>query len=110
MAGKGEQLVFKANSFAELKFSDPGFSVLMAADFIGISKNYFTSLYKEKAGIGYWDYVTKLRMQKAKELLTTTEDTIGAVARAIGYESEYHFSRKFKEYTGQSPNRYRRQQ
>ena len=109
-AGKGEQIVFKANSFAELKFSDPGFSVLMAADFIGISKNYFTSLYKEKAGIGYWDYVTKLRMQKAKELLTTTEDTIGAVARAIGYESEYHFSRKFKEYTGQSPNRYRRQQ
>lgn len=108
-AGKGEHVVFRANSFAELKFSDPGFSVQMAADFIGISKNYFTSLYKEKAGIGYWDYVTQLRMQKAKELLATTEDTIGAVAREIGYESEYHFSRKFKEYTGQSPNRYRKQ-
>lgn len=108
-AGKGEHVVFRANSFAELKFSDPGFSVQMAADFIGISKNYFTSLYKEKAGVGYWDYVTQLRMQKAKELLATTEDTIGTVAREIGYESEYHFSRKFKEYTGQSPNRYRKQ-
>lgn len=107
-AGKGEHVVFRANSFAELKFSDPGFSVQMAADFIGISKNYFTSLYKEKAGLGYWDYVTQLRMQKAKELLATTDDTVGAVARRIGYESEYHFSRKFKEYTGQSPNQYRR--
>ena len=98
-AGKGEHVVFRANSFAELKFSDPGFSVQMAADFIGISKNYFTSLYKEKAGLGYWDYVTQLRMQKAKELLATTDDTVGAVARRIGYESEY---------TGQSPNQYRR--
>ena len=78
-AGKGEHAVFRANSFAELKFSDPGFSVQMAADFIGISKNYFTSLYKEKTGLGYWDYVTQLRMQKAKELLTTTDDTLSLI-------------------------------
>ena len=108
LAGKGESAVFRANSFAELYYSDPGFSVQKAADFIGVSKNYFTSLYKEKSGMGFWDYVTQLRLQKAKELLTTTDDTIGTIARQIGYESEYHFSRKFKEYTGQSPNRYRR--
>lgn len=107
-AGKGEHVVFRANSFAELYYGDPGFSVQKAADYIGISKNYFTSLYKEKSGVGYWDYVTQLRLEKAKELLATTEDTIGTIARQIGYESEYHFSRKFKEYTGQSPNRYRR--
>lgn len=106
--GKGERVVFKANSFAELYYGDPGFSVQKAADFIGVSKNYFTSLYKEKSGMGFWDYVTGLRLQKAKELLTTTDDTIGTIARQIGYESEYHFSRKFKEYTGLSPNSYRR--
>lgn len=109
LTDKGESVVFRANSFAQLHYCDPGFSVQKAAEFIGISKNYFTSLYKEKSGLGYWDYVTRLRLQKAMELLASTEDTVGAIAREIGYESEYHFSRKFKELTGQSPNRYRRQ-
>ncbi len=46
-AGKGEQIVFKANSFAELKFSDPGFGP-HGGRLYRNQQNYFTSLYKEK--------------------------------------------------------------
>ena len=105
----GKNLVFRANAFTEISYQDPNFSVQAVADEIGISKNYFTSQYKEASGIGFWEYVTKLHLEKAKELLVTTEEMVGTIARTVGYESEFHFSRKFKEYTGQSPQNYRRQ-
>lgn len=108
-AGKGKNVVFQANAFTELHYGEQGFSVQKVAGHIGISKNYFTSLYKEKAGINFWDHVMELRIQKAKEYLLLTEDTVGRIARRVGYESEYHFSRKFKEYAGESPNQYRKQ-
>ncbi|MBQ1491687.1 MAG: helix-turn-helix transcriptional regulator, partial [Blautia sp.] len=84
------------------------FSVQDAADYNGISKNYFTSLYKEQAGIGFWDYVTGRRMERAKELLLSTDDLISSIASQVGYESEFHFSRKFKELFGQSPSQFRK--
>lgn len=104
----GKNLVFRANAFTELSYREPDFSVQKVADYIGISKNYFTTQYKEQTGYGFWEYVTELRMEKAKEMLLTTEEMIGTIAREVGYESEYHFSRKFKEYTGQSPKNFRR--
>ena len=104
----GRRIVFRVNAFTELHYGEPDFSVQTVADYIGISKNYFTSLYKEQAGIGFWEYVTKLRMEKASELLMTTDWMTRDIGRTVGYESEYHFSRKFKEYTGISPNNYRK--
>ena len=104
----GRRLVLRTNAFVEISYTDPAFSVQDAADYNGISKNYFTGLYKEQAGIGFWEYVTNRRMEKAKELLMTTDELINVVAGMVGYESEFHFSRKFKEYTGESPNRFRK--
>lgn len=106
--GQGNRLVFRTNAMAEICYSDSSFSVQKAADYNGISKNYFTGLYKEQAGIGFWEYVTNLRMEKARELLLSTDELVGTISSMVGYESEYHFSRKFKEYTGESPVRYRK--
>jgi two-component system response regulator YesN len=108
LVGKESSLVFRANAFTALYYCDVSFSVQKVADYIGISKNYFTSLYKEQSGTGFWEYVTKLRMKRAVDWLLTSEETVGNIGRNVGYESEYHFSRKFKEYMGDSPNRYRK--
>lgn len=107
---QGKSIVFRANAYAELHYKDVTFSVQDVAEYVGISKNYFTSQYKEQAQKGYWEYVTELRMKKAKEYLLTTEETVGNIAGNVGYESEYHFSRKFKEYYGEAPNRFRKKQ
>ena len=59
-------------------------------------------------GIGYWEYVTQLRMEKAQNLLRMTDDTIVLIADKVGYDNEYYFSRKFKAYYGMSPRAYRK--
>ena len=106
---RGGSVILQANALAELYFGKQDFSAQEVADTIGISKNYFISIYKEQTGTGFWEYVTKLRMDKAKELLMMTDETITGIALQIGYESEYYFSRKFKEYVGKSPKQYRHQ-
>jgi YesN/AraC family two-component response regulator len=101
-------LVFKVNAYTSMHFSSRNFSVRQVADYVGLSKNYITKMYKEISGMGFWEYVTRLRMEKAKHLLLSTGDTINAIADTVGYNSEYHFSRKFKEYTAMSPGTYRK--
>ena len=105
---KENKVIYAANFYAEEHFHEEDFSVKKAASYVGMSGNYFISLYKEVTGQGFWDYVTSLRIRRATELLVTTDDTIGNIARAIGYKNEYHFSRKFKEITGDSPSQYRK--
>ena len=105
---KENKVIYAANFYAEEHFHEEDFSVKKAASYGGMSGNYFISLYKEVTGQGFWDYVTGLRIRRATELLVTTDDTIGNIARAIGYKNEYHFSRKFKEITGDSPSQYRK--
>ena len=105
---KENKVIYAANFYAEEHFHEEDFSVKKAASYVGMSGNYFISLYKEVTGQGFWDYVTSLRIRRATELLVTTDDTIGNIARAIGYKNEYHFSRKFKEITGNSPSQYRK--
>ena len=48
-----------------------------------------------------------LRMQRAAQLLDATDETVAAIAAAVGYPNPFHFSRSFKSYMGASPRRYR---
>ena len=101
------RIVQKANGYVKENFSDVGLSVSDIAEYVGLSKNYFLTCYKEYTENSIWDYVTEVRIEAAKHYLISGQEKIGAVARMVGYESEYHFSRKFKEWTGVSPKEYR---
>jgi len=52
--------------------------------------------------------VIRVRIARAKELLIHTDDTNYAIAKAIGYSSEYHFSRAFSKIVGVSPSAYKK--
>lgn len=88
-------------------YSDKNFSAGEVAEAVHLSRNYFLKIFKEEQGISFWDYVTNLRMEKAKKLLKTSDMTVYAISREVGYESQYHFSRKFKNLYNISPNEYR---
>lgn len=78
--------------------------VASAADW---SKYYFTRVFTETTGISPMDYVTKLRIQKAVELLRQTELTVEQIAHSIGYSSSSYFSKVFRSKVGFPPRDFR---
>ncbi len=65
-------------------------------------------IFKEETGVGIICYLTRLRMEKAKELLNTTALSIGEIAMRVGYENTYYFSNAFKKNYGECPSAFRK--
>ncbi|MDT8860702.1 response regulator transcription factor [Alkalihalobacillus sp. MEB130] len=78
-----------------------------AADFVGLSSFYFSKLFKERFQMTFIDYLTHLRVTKAKELLNDQTVTLKKIAIEVGYRDPNYFSRVYKKTTGESPSEYR---
>lgn len=102
-------IIKKAKSYTKEHFMDSELSLQEVADTVGISRTYFSKVFKELTGEKYWDYLTQYRMNQARILLKDTNLSHAEISERIGYSSEFHFSRKFKEITGISPNKYRKE-
>ncbi len=74
------------------------------------SVGYFSHLFKDIAGVSPHRYITSLRMEKAKELLSDTELSVAEIGEAVGFTDQNYFSRAFKAHTGISPLAYRKSQ
>lgn len=74
---------------------------------VHLSPFHLSRLFKEKEGVNFVEYLTRLRLDEAKRLLVQTNDTIAAVAQRVGYAEANYFSRLFRRYFGVSPNEYR---
>ncbi|KNY25404.1 helix-turn-helix domain-containing protein [Pseudobacteroides cellulosolvens] len=79
----------------------------MASDFVGLSESHLSNIFTKKTGQTFTDYLTSVRIEKAKELLETTNLKVYEVGVSIGYANVEHFSRVFKKFTGLSPNNYK---
>lgn len=77
------------------------------ADAAQLSKRYVSLLFKQHTGLSLKQYVTKLRMERARALLAETGMTAAQIAEAVGYADLYVFSKMFKEYHGVAPTYYR---
>jgi len=73
-----------------------------------LSRSYFSRQFRDKTGYAPVDYFIRLKIQRACELLETTQMTVGEISRGLGYEDQYYFSRIFKKIEGVHPTRYRR--
>lgn len=73
-----------------------------------ISKNRLYSLWKKHFNVPIGDYILRLRMEKAKELLTNDDDKINQVCIKVGIPDYNYFSKVFKSYYGLSPREYRK--
>lgn len=75
-----------------------------------VSPVYLSRLFKKKTGINFVEYLTHIRMEKAREYLTGTRHKVYHIAEMIGYENPRYFARLFKEETGCTPQEYRARQ
>ena len=74
---------------------------------VNISPYYFSKLFKEKAGENFIEYVTRIRMDKAKELLNSTDKSMKEICSEVGYSDSNYFSRSFKKNVGVTPTEYK---
>lgn len=73
-----------------------------------LSPFYLSRLFKHETGDTPMNYLIRVRMRRAGELLRTQKHTsIQDVARCVGYEDAYHFSKAFKKHYGMPPSKYR---
>lgn len=68
---------------------------------------YLSHLISKELGITFVEYLNNLRVERAKELLSTTNLKIYEISTSVGFQSVEHFSRSFKKISGQSPKQFR---
>ncbi len=78
------------------------------ASSINLSPNYLSSLFKKELGVGFVDYITEKRVERAKELLENTGLRTYEVAQQAGFVDESYFSKTFKRLTGKRPSAFRK--
>jgi AraC-like DNA-binding protein len=82
-------------------------SVAELAALAQLSPSHFAAVFRRATGTSVLRYQTRLRMSRARELLDTTDRPIAEIARVLGYEDPFYFSRQFTRIHGVSPTAYR---
>ena len=88
-------------------YCDPNFSISAIAEAYHVSPSHMSTLFKKEMGIGFAEYIWKMRLQRAKELLLSTDMPIDEISTMIGYYTPNSFRRKFKQETGLTPSQFR---
>ncbi|WP_256760536.1 response regulator [Cohnella sp. WQ 127256] len=83
-------------------------SLEKVAAIVYLNPVYFSQLFKQKTGSGFKEYITHLRLERAMELLRTSDLKITDISERVGYPDMRHFSQIFRKKNGNTPSEYRR--
>jgi len=83
-------------------------SLVEVAKAVNTSTFYFCKLFKRTTGLNFTEYLSQVRVEKAKSLMPNPNLRISEIAYQVGFQSLTHFNRVFKRITGQSPTEYRK--
>lgn len=101
-----DDIIQSIKSFIREHYVD-NISLQTLANQFFLHPNYLSQLFTKKTGQNYIDYLTKVRIEKAQELLLDAKLHICDISQMVGYESPKYFSKVFKEITGYTPKEYR---
>ena len=107
--GKYQNVLQSAVQYMEENFSDENMTLNTVACVANVSANHFSAMFSQKMGQTFIEYLTGLRMNKAKELLRCTDKRSGEIALEVGYKDSHYFSFLFKKTQGCTPSEYRNQ-
>ena len=79
-------------------------SIADLASMTGLTPNYLSALFHKKMGETFMSYLTKVRVNKARQLLLEGGISVADAARAVGYSDVRHFSRRYREALGEYPS------
>lgn len=102
-------LIQAAKAFIDLNFSDPGLHMNSVAARFNLSSSHFSTVFSYEVGETFRDYLNNLRIDRAKELLRTTNLKCSEIGYQCGYNDSHYFSTIFKKKTGFSPQQFRGQ-
>jgi len=102
-------VVVKTLDYINSEYGQPHLSLIEAAELTGLSHPYLSRVFKEEMGKTFMEYVTEMRINKARELLENPDTKVYEVAGAVGYTEYAYFVRVFKRVVGYSPSDYRKQ-
>ncbi|WP_341878147.1 response regulator transcription factor [Defluviitalea saccharophila] len=78
------------------------------ADYVGLSKYYLSYLFKKEEGTNFVSYINKKRIEKAKEYLRDTNNTVSQIYDLVGFSDQQYFSKTFKKIVGMTVTEYRK--
>ncbi|MDQ0919389.1 AraC family transcriptional regulator [Paenibacillus sp. V4I5] len=103
-----ERQVGQAIRYLELQYTQP-VSIEELAHNLGYHRTYLCKMFKQSTGLAPMQYLLKVRMERAKQLLETSM-TIDQVAASVGFNDALYFSKQFRKWSGLAPSVYRKEQ
>jgi len=103
---QSDSVVKKAQAYIQENYSHD-ISLDDVSRAVNISPYYFSKVFKDEAGENFIEYLTRIRVEKAKELLEKPDLSIKAISSLCGYSDPNYFSRLFKKQTDMTPREYR---
>ena len=100
-------VVHEAKFYLSQHFTDPNLMLQDVAQAVSMSNSRFSTVFAQQSGKTFTEYLTSLRLNRAKELLRTTEMRSAQIAFEVGYNDAHYFSYLFKKSVGMTPSEYR---
>lgn len=102
---QNDQAVQRTLSYMEQHYNED-LTVELLAEMAGMVRWQYSKLFKVMTGKKPTDYLTEIRVQHAKRLLSRSTETLREISRQVGFKDEYYFSRRFHQLTGHPPREY----
>ena len=104
---KNADLIERVKTYINENYADYDMSVSGLAEKFGLNSLYFSRLFTRYTGTYISDYITKIRLEKAKQLLLSCNDSIAVIAKKTGFYSDVVLIRNFKKNVGTTPGKFR---
>ena len=105
--GRYQSVIVRAREYIDGHFADADLSLYSTASHVGISPNHLSTVFTQETGENFIEYLTRVRLEKAKQLLKETAMKNADIANETGFSDPHYFSYIFKKHTGVSPRDFR---
>jgi len=93
--------------YIKKEYRNPNLSLDFIADYANLNPSYLGRIFHESTGVRFTEYISRLRLEAAKELLIGTSESVNHIARLVGFNSAAYFITCFKKHTGVTPSKFR---